>query len=80
MLQLEHALSRIALQPRKRANHFRNSGAARKKYAQLRENVGEFIGSDILQALVSEPCIVASLSALKTATFTFLLEYADANL
>ena len=80
MLQLEHALSRIALQPRKRANHFLNSGAARKKYAQLRENVGDLIGSDILQALVPEPNIVASLSALKTATFTFLLEYANANL
>ena len=80
MLQLEHALSKIATQPRKRANPFLRSGAARKKYAVLRENVGGFIGNDIIQALVPEPSsTVVALVALKAATFTFMLEYADVN-
>ena len=74
MLQLEHTLSRIAFQPSKRANPLYKSGAARRKYAQLRKTVGDFIGSDIIQALVPEPHIVATLGALKVAALTYMLD------
>ena len=77
MPHLEHALAKIAFQPRVRCNPSQKSGALRKKFGTLRNTVGDFIGSDILRALVAEPHIVACLGALKIAAFTYMIDAYD---
>ena len=45
----------------------------------LQKNVGDFIGKDMIQALLPEPNLVATLGALKIAMFHFLLAHDDAD-
>jgi len=52
MRELEHSLSRLALLPNAPGNRGKTSGSARSKFATIRDAVGEFIGSDILRALI----------------------------
>jgi hypothetical protein len=52
MRELEHSLSKLALLPTAPGNRGRASGSARSKFATMRDAVGEFIGSDILRALI----------------------------
>ena len=76
MTKLEHDLAKIAVRPHKRNNPFSRSGAARKRFACLRNKFGSFLGKDAIQALALEPgTIIIALSVLKLAAAAFLLEY-----
>ena len=76
MVQLEHSLAKVAIRPHKRSNPSKRSGAAKKRFAFMRNKYSDFLGNDAIQVLALEPgSFIIALNALKLAAATFLLEY-----
>ena len=69
MRELEHSLSKLAQLPAAPDNRGRSSGSSRKKFALMRDAVSDFIGSDVLRALLalSEPNTCHNLMQLSLA-------------
>ena len=68
MRELEHAFAKIAFEPAHRS-FLKGSGSAKKKFSCFREAAGDFLGSDILLALVviAAPNTLRNLWLLKAA-------------
>ena len=72
MCTAKHAFSR----PHKRSNPAQRSGAAKKRFAFMRNKYSDFLGNDAIQVLALEPgSFIIALNALKLAAATFLLQY-----
>ena len=67
MHELDRSLSKHALGPCNGQRTGKNSGSSRKRFAALRATAGNYVGSDILRALLAEPNIHANFLSLEIA-------------
>ena len=67
MYELDRSLSKHALEPSPRRRTGKNSGSARKRFAALRATAGNYVGNDILRALLAEQNIHCNFFTLSIA-------------
>ena len=70
MRELTHVFAKIAAYPAPPASRGRTSGSMRKKYSSIQLAVGDFIGNDVIRALIAlnEPNTCSNIEQLSLAT------------